>query len=183
MDVTLDRPSFGFDRLPKFLHKTGELPLDTQFTTLIPFHIKWTMNEVRVLLRDYPLPFIHIPPVHHSQHHHASQRLYAWSLETDMVIAEEVCGEEAIFRCDTIVIPADLGRRDPQPSKSVSHGQSRQSSFTRVWMWILIPRHLHDLFGGHRINLPCTMRCKSSIRLRSRKWIRLIKSGSGIKCD
>jgi hypothetical protein len=111
VDVTLDRPSFGFDHLPEFLHKTGGLPLDTQFTTLIPFHIKWTMNEVRVLLRDYPLPFIHIPPVHHSQHHHASQRLYAWSLETDMVIAEEVCGEDAIFRCDTVVIPADLGRK------------------------------------------------------------------------
>ena len=111
VDITLDRPSFGFNQLPEFLHKTGGVPLDTQFTTLIPFHIKWTMNEVRVLLRDYPLPFIHIPPVHHSQHHHASQRLYAWSLETDMVIAEEVCGEEAIFRCDTVVIPADLGRK------------------------------------------------------------------------
>jgi len=28
-----------------------------------------------------------------------------------MVIAEEVCGEDAIFRCDTVVIPADLGRK------------------------------------------------------------------------
>ena len=69
------------------------------------------MNEVRVLLRDYPLPFIHIPPVHHSQHHAASTRLPAWSVETDMVIAEELRGEESIFRCDTIVIPPDLGRK------------------------------------------------------------------------
>jgi hypothetical protein len=109
VDITLDRPSFGYDQLPQFLHKTGGLPLNSQFTLLIPFHIKWTMNEVRVLLRDYPLPFIHIPPVHHSQHQSASTRLPAWSVETDMVIAEELRGEESIVRCDTTVIPSNLG--------------------------------------------------------------------------
>jgi len=111
VDITLDRPSFGYDQLPQFLHDTGGLPLDSEFTLLIPFHIKWTMNEVRVLLRDYPMPFIHIPPVHHSQHHSASTRLHAWSVETDMVLAEELRGEESIFRCDTVVIPPDLGRK------------------------------------------------------------------------
>ena len=111
VDITLDRPSFGYDRLPQFLNDSGGLPLDSQFTLLIPFHIKWAMNEVRVLLRDYPLPFIHIPPVHHSQHHTASSRLPAWSVETDMVIAEELRGEESTFRCDTVVIPQDLGRK------------------------------------------------------------------------
>jgi hypothetical protein len=111
VDVTLDRPSFGYDQLPEFLHKTGGLPLDSEFTLLVPFHVKWTMNEVRVLLRDYPLPFIHIPPVHHSQHHISSQRLPAWSVCTDLVIAEELRGEESVFRCETVVIPADLGRK------------------------------------------------------------------------
>ena len=111
VDVTLDQPSFGYDRLPEFLNKTGGLPLDTEFSILIPFHVKWTMNEVRVQLRDYPLPFIHIPPVHHTQHHIASTRLPAWSVETDMVIAEELRGEESIFRCDTTIIPPDLGRK------------------------------------------------------------------------
>jgi hypothetical protein len=110
VDVTFDQPSFGYDQLPEFLNKTGGLPLDTEFTTLIPFHIKWTMNEVRVQLRDYPLPFIHIPSVHHSQHHLASKRLPAWYVETDIVIAEEFRGEESISRCNTIVIPPDLGR-------------------------------------------------------------------------
>lgn len=109
VDITLDRPSFGYDQLPDFLNKTGGLPLDSKFTLLIPFHIKWTMNEVRVLLRDYPLPFIHIPPVHHSQHQSSSTRLPAWSVETDMVIAEELRGEESIVRCDTTVIPPNLG--------------------------------------------------------------------------
>ena len=111
VDLTLDRPSFGFDKLPEFLHKTGGNPLDTEYTLLLPFHIKWTMNEVRVLLRDYPLPFIHIPPVHHSQHQSAKDRLPAWSLETDIVIAEELRGEESVFRVDTTVIPADLGKK------------------------------------------------------------------------
>lgn len=110
LDITLDRPSFGYDQLPEFLHKTGGLPLDSQFTLLIPFHIKWTMNEARVLLRDYPLPFIHIPPVHHSQPS-STARLPAWSVETDMVIAEELRGEESTIRCDTIIIPQDLGRK------------------------------------------------------------------------
>jgi RNA pol II promoter Fmp27 protein domain/Domain of unknown function (DUF2405)/Mitochondrial protein from FMP27 len=111
VDVTLDRPSFGYDQLSEFLHKTGGLPYDSEFTLLVPFHIKWTMNEVRVLLRDYPLPFMHIPPVHHSQHNVSSQRLPAWSVCTDMVIAEELRGEESVFRAETIVIPPDLGRK------------------------------------------------------------------------
>ena len=34
VDVTLDRPSFGYDQLPEFLHKTGGLPMDTKFTPL-----------------------------------------------------------------------------------------------------------------------------------------------------
>lgn len=119
VDIMLDRPSFGFQQLPEFLHKTGDLPLDTQFTTLIPFHIKWTMNEVRVLLRDYPLPFIHIPPVHHSQHSASSQRIPAWFVETDVVFAEELCGEEAIYRCDTTVIPPHYGA-DGAPAFRIS---------------------------------------------------------------
>jgi hypothetical protein len=119
VDIMLDRPSFGFQHLPEFLHKTGDLPLDTQFTTLIPFHIKWTMNEVRVLLRDYPLPFIHIPPVHHSQHSASSQRIPAWFVETDVVFAEELCGEEAIYRCDTTVIPPHYGA-DGAPAFRIS---------------------------------------------------------------
>jgi hypothetical protein len=110
VDVTLDRPSFGYDQLPEFLNKTGGLPRDSEFTLLVPFHIRWAMNEARVLLRDYPLPFLHIPPVHHSQHT-MSKRLPAWFVETDMVIAEELRGEESIYRCDTVVIPRDLGRK------------------------------------------------------------------------
>lgn len=119
VDITLDKPACGFAKLPEFMHKTGGLPLDTQFTVLIPFHIKWTMNEVCVLLRDYPLPFIHIPPVHHSQHQSASTRLPAWSVETDVVIAEELHGEESIFRCDTVVIPPNLGGK-PSPAFKIS---------------------------------------------------------------
>src|SRR5271170_5230380 len=75
-----------------------------------------------------------------------------------------------------------LERRDHRLLKSVFQERSRRSSFTRVWMWILILRHLRGLFGGRRINLLCTMRCKFSIRLRSLNWIRLIKLDFGIKC-
>jgi Fmp27/BLTP2/Hobbit, GFWDK motif-containg RBG unit/FMP27, sixth RBG unit/FMP27/BTLP1, N-terminal/Fmp27, SW motif RBG repeat len=111
VDITLDEPSCGYDQLPEFLHRTGGLPMDTQFTLLIPFHIKWTMNELRIHLRDYPLPFIHIPPVHHSQHQSAVSRLPAWSFETDIVLAEELRGEDSTFHSDTLIIPKDHGHK------------------------------------------------------------------------
>ncbi|KAK6359672.1 hypothetical protein TWF696_000816 [Orbilia brochopaga] len=101
-DLVLDKPSFPLEQLPKFLHKVGKgLPEDTQFSLLVPMHIKLNMGEARINLRDYPLPFLHIPQMKTG----ISPRVPAWSLETDFVIAEELRGRDSLLHVRVDIVP------------------------------------------------------------------------------
>ncbi|TGZ80533.1 hypothetical protein EX30DRAFT_53272 [Ascodesmis nigricans] len=101
--IVVDKPSFPLQQLPKFLHRVGKgLPEDTLFALLIPLNIKINFGEGKVLLRDYPLPFIHVPPMRVGQ----SSRLHSWSLESDFVIAEEFRGPECLREKNVCVVPA-----------------------------------------------------------------------------
>ncbi|KAI8337476.1 golgi-body localization protein domain-containing protein [Chlamydoabsidia padenii] len=54
-------PDFPLDQTRKFVHDTGKgVPLDTDFTTLAPFHLDWHGGETWAQLRDYPVPFMHV---------------------------------------------------------------------------------------------------------------------------
>ena len=84
LSLTATPPSFSPDRLPEFLHEQGSgLPRDTQFSLLLPMHIKFTLSSLRVTLRDYPLPLVNIAP-------HADENTAAGEFDTDLVIAEEM---------------------------------------------------------------------------------------------
>lgn len=105
--IAIDKPSFPLKELPNFLHRIGKgLPKDTQFSLLIPVNVKIDFNEARILLRDYPLPFIHVPPMRGNQ----SSRLHSWSLQSDFVIAEEYGGHESLREANVCIVPpGDLG--------------------------------------------------------------------------
>ena len=63
-DITLSKPSFGTEGVPKFIHETGKgSPMDTKYSILLPVHIDAKFSELRWHLRDYPLPFIYVPPL------------------------------------------------------------------------------------------------------------------------
>jgi hypothetical protein len=100
VSITVDKPSFPLSELPKFLHKVGKgLPEDTQFALLVPLSFKLCVNEGKLLLRDYPLPFVHIPPSR------IGQRSPSLTLQADFVLAEEFWGAEAMRTAQVHIIP------------------------------------------------------------------------------
>ncbi|KAH8801562.1 mitochondrial protein from FMP27-domain-containing protein [Xylogone sp. PMI_703] len=103
LHIVLDRPSFPMSQLPEFLHRIGKgMPYDMKYSLLIPMNIQIDMGEVRVNLRDYPLPLLHVPAIKPGQ----SARSPAWSLKTDFVIGEEFQGKESTRHVRVEVIPA-----------------------------------------------------------------------------
>ncbi|KAF2710056.1 hypothetical protein K504DRAFT_377041 [Pleomassaria siparia CBS 279.74] len=104
LDILLDKPSFPLSDYPQFLNRVGKgMPFDTQYSLLIPLHVQINTGEAKIMLRDYPLPLIHIPAVRASQ----SARLPSLSLRTDFVIAEEFRDVESSRVSRVIVVPRE----------------------------------------------------------------------------
>ncbi|CCG82056.1 Putative uncharacterized protein [Taphrina deformans PYCC 5710] len=115
VDFILDKPSFSLDHVPDYVHRVGRgMPKETQYGLLIPVSLDWKMDEARIQVRDYPLPLLHIPPLHSSQ----KIKERAWEFKTDLVIGEEFPEPEAIRHVEVCVIPSDTGR-EGSPSFSV----------------------------------------------------------------
>lgn len=111
LHFTIDKPTFPMKDLPDFLYKMGKgIPRDMQYSLLVPMHVGIEMGEVRVTLRDYPLPFLHIPAMKYGQ----SAKLQSVSLKTNFVIAEEFRGVESTRRVRVNVVPP----RNTDPASS-----------------------------------------------------------------
>ncbi|KAK8123486.1 hypothetical protein PG999_003404 [Apiospora kogelbergensis] len=94
----VDKPSFPLSQLPDFLHKVGKgMPKDMTYSLLVPMSVHISMSEIKMSLRDYPLPLLHVPAIKVGQ----SSRLPALSLKTDFVIAEEFRGNDSTRRIKT----------------------------------------------------------------------------------
>lgn len=108
--IIVDKPSFALNEYPKFLHDVGKgMPMDMKYGLLVPMGLKVTMGEARISLRDYPLPFIHIPAITPGQ----SPRLSSLSLTTDFVVAEEFQDLESQRHMNVVICPEDkLGKND-----------------------------------------------------------------------
>lgn len=58
----VERSRFPLSELPNYIHRVAEgVPKDTDYTLMVPMYMELKFREARVHLRDYPLPFIHIP--------------------------------------------------------------------------------------------------------------------------
>ncbi|KAG9994783.1 hypothetical protein KCU72_g20077, partial [Aureobasidium melanogenum] len=115
--VIIDKPSFALDQYSHFLHDIGKgMPLDMKYGLLIPMNLKVTMGEARVMLRDYPLPLLHVPAIRPGQ----SPRLASLSLSTDFVIAEEFQGIESQRHINVVVVPKHkFGKDDREKNFSI----------------------------------------------------------------
>jgi hypothetical protein len=100
--ITLDKPTFAVNQCRDFLHRIGKgMPLDMEYSLLVPMHVQINMGETRVTLRNYPLPLLHIPAIRSEQSH----RLPSWSVKTNFVIAEEFRDDESMRHICVQIIP------------------------------------------------------------------------------
>lgn len=95
IDVDLCRPSSDIEHLPDFIHKVGKgVPKDTKYSIMIPLHIDAHFSEVRWHMRDYPLPFINIPPLDSTQ----SKEKSALHIYGDLVACEDMVQSDHEYR-------------------------------------------------------------------------------------
>lgn len=100
--LVIDKPTFPLNEYPKFLHEIGKgMPMDMQYSLLVPMSIQLDMGAARVTLRDYPLDLLHIPALRPGQ----SSRLPSWSLKTNFVLAEEYRNYESTRDIQICVVP------------------------------------------------------------------------------
>lgn len=84
--ISIKPPSFDKDSgdVHKFLNRIGKgVPLDTNWDKIIPLNMNIKACEVRVHLRDFPLPFVYIPNYKSSKNWSDS-----FNLNSTLVIAE-----------------------------------------------------------------------------------------------
>ncbi|KAF8469216.1 mitochondrial protein from FMP27-domain-containing protein [Kalaharituber pfeilii] len=116
VDLVIDKPSFPLSELPKFLHTVGKgLPEDTQFSLLVPISIKLNFGEAKILLRDYPLPFIHVPQIRPDQ----LTRAASWSLKADFVVAEELRDHTSMRHVRVDIVPPNEGISARRPGFAI----------------------------------------------------------------
>jgi hypothetical protein len=102
LHLIVDQPIFLVEEYPKFLHRIGKgMPMDMQYSLLIPMSIHLNMGEARVTLRDYPLDLLHIPALRSGQ----SPRIPSWSLKTNFVIAEQFQNYESTRDVNVCIVP------------------------------------------------------------------------------
>ena len=104
LHIILDKPSFPTNEFQSFMSKVGKgMPQDMKYSLIVPLSVQIDMGEARVTLRDYPLPFLHVPAIRPGQ----SPRLPSWSLKTDFVIAEEFRGDFSTKQVHVQIVPPE----------------------------------------------------------------------------
>ncbi|KAK9369833.1 golgi-body localization protein domain-containing protein [Lipomyces kononenkoae] len=127
-NILIDRPSYPLDTLHDFLHDIGNgLPRDTKYTLLVPFFFKLDLREARVLLRDYPLPLIHVPPLNPVK----DAPGVSWSLSSDVVIAEEMFDSKSARFVKVPIVPA-LSKCDHEYSITVTRTVAAIKMYSKV---------------------------------------------------
>lgn len=60
--LTVSKPKFHLSELPDFMYKIGQgLPKDTRYSLILPTFMDLRVDELRMHLRDYPLPMLFVP--------------------------------------------------------------------------------------------------------------------------
>lgn len=97
--LNLSPPDFDLEKTREFIYEVGKhQPLDTPLSTLIPFHLDWKSGVTWSQLRDYPVPFMLVPP-----NSTDSDTSSAWSLSGNYVFADDL-GDLDGTRCINISV-------------------------------------------------------------------------------
>jgi hypothetical protein len=103
LNLSISVPTFPLDKIPDFLYEQGKgLPKNTEFSLLIPLHINFTLNFVRVTVRDFPIPLLHVQQ-------DPDSRAPAWTFNSDVVVAEEMGSDLSSDWIECPVLSANQG--------------------------------------------------------------------------
>ncbi|KAK4514538.1 proteinase B [Mucor velutinosus] len=82
--VSFKPANFRLEETRSFIHMVGRgVPLDYDFSILIPFHLSIKASKTWIKVRDYPLPLLYVPPSEKTGR-------VAWTLEGDYVVGDEL---------------------------------------------------------------------------------------------
>lgn len=102
VDIDVFRPSCGVKHIPDFICDVGKgVPKDTQYSIMIPMYLDAKFDEIRCHIKDYPLPFIHMPKLCSSQE--KSKSMPAIHIRGNFFITEDMIQSEHELR--TIFVP------------------------------------------------------------------------------
>ncbi|OBA23666.1 hypothetical protein METBIDRAFT_110417 [Metschnikowia bicuspidata var. bicuspidata NRRL YB-4993] len=94
VQLNILKPEFSLQNLPDFLYQHGQgVPRGTRYNLMIPTFIKLNLEELRMHLRDYPLPLLHLP---YSKNH--SDHGTALSMSGHLIICEALVLDKAHLR-------------------------------------------------------------------------------------
>ncbi|KAI5969813.1 FMP27 [Candida margitis] len=61
-NLNLSKPDFGLEHISDFIHDVGQgVPKDTKYSVMVPMYLDLKLAEMRMQLRDYPLPILYSP--------------------------------------------------------------------------------------------------------------------------
>lgn len=124
LDINISLPEFDLKELPKYLHKVGQgIPEETKFSLLVPMFVKLKLSQARVHLRDYPLPFVHVPRPNASD--------AGVIIKGNFVIAEEFEDNKEQLR--HLHVPFVPGKAESTSTKYYSLGLNKSLSTVKIY--------------------------------------------------
>ncbi|KAI5901583.1 Protein FMP27 [Candida parapsilosis] len=91
-NLNLSKPDFGLDNIADFIHNVGQgVPKDTKYSVMVPMYLDLKLAEMRMQLRDYPLPILYSP-------RNKNTANASLMLRGDLVISEKYVTDEKEIR-------------------------------------------------------------------------------------
>lgn len=106
VDLDLSSPKFPLEELPEFIYKYGQqVPKDTRYNLMLPVFLNMAVEEVRMHMRDYPLPLLYLP---RSANGKAKEK--AVVMQGHLVISESLVLEKEYLRRLEVKLSKEVNR-------------------------------------------------------------------------
>lgn len=107
--ISFKPADFSLLETRQFIHTIGGgVPLDNDFSIIIPFHLSIKAGQTWIKMRDYPLPLLYVPPpIDEDISTRASRNnsRLSWSLEGNYVVGDELGNSGGSRIIPILVIP------------------------------------------------------------------------------
>lgn len=126
-NLNLSKPDFGLDNIADFIHNVGQgVPKDTKYSVMVPMYLDLKLVEMRMQLRDYPLPILYSPRNKNT----ANASLI---LRGDLVISEKyVTDEKEIRKLEVPLVASHKNEANPYDLLTIEKTLSSIKMYTKL---------------------------------------------------